>query len=585
MITNPKVTINQKNSDIQSGITWASSPNKSFGNLRLLNVSDKESPDFATLELNEYELNGQFGKEIENIAFMSDSLSDDECFFDNVWVEGTFQNVSDVYVTSIEFGDNYPKKISIEKYSNNELIDTEIIDNIESKTIFSKKPIIGSNKIKINFLESWAPYQYAHLQSWIIGGDIIFIGDDISELTLNENTDPISNRLEIDTAHISILDKYGNFNLLTNSQINKFVNIGTEVNISVGIEEENETKEIYLGRYYVKEIKFDVNHSMILECETFLGLMDKGKFPGLSQIIFTYDTPIGICNLQLMIDRIFEGILNYLKIPQSQRSEYYEILDDLSQERVYGYIPVMTAREALRHLAFVHNLTISDDRNKKILIRKYNSNPDVTKTIGSDKITSEPLFEKKDKVSSATTNINRYSLSNETREILEIQKFSLDIPEDYEVSPPFRYSYYEATDPRGGQLTLNFFYTTNVVILNDIYPSIFTLKIFGKDYSNDQTKYTKSFQIDDGKPINISNSNLITSSNVTEVIDNYVSFANNNYIKLKVEYINTNEETGKLFKLNLINNTFTGYLTYQSLDVAHGMIANAEFIGKVDENV
>lgn len=584
MITKPKVTIRQIEENIQSGITWASSPNKSFGNISLLNVSDKESPDFATLELNEYELNGQFGKEIENIAFMSDSLSDDECFFDNVWVEGTFQNVSDVYVTSIEFGDNYPKKISIEKYSNNELIDTEIIDNIDSKTIFSKKPIIGSNKIKINFLESWAPYQYAHLQSWIIGGDIIFSGDDISELTLNENTDPISNRLEIDTAHITILDKYDNFNLLTDSQINKFVSIGAEVQISVNIVDRDIERDIFLGKYYIKEMKFDVNHSMILECETFLGLMDKVMFPGLSNIIFAYNTPIEQCNLKLMIDRVFQSAFNYLGVPRSEWSNFYEIVDDLSNVRVYGYIPVMTCREALRHLAFVHNLTISDDRNKKILIKKYNSNPDVTKTIGSDKITSEPLFEKKDKVSSATANINRYSLSNETREILEIQKFSLDISEDYEVSPPFRYSYYEATDPRGGQLTLNFFYTTNVVILNDIYPSIFTLKIFGKDYSNDQTKYTKSFQIDDGKPINISNSNLITSSNVTEVIDNYVSFANNNYIKLKVEYINTNEETGKYFKLDLLKNTFVGYLVYQSLDVAHGMIANAEFIGKLNTN-
>ena len=164
MITNPKVIIRQIDENIQSGITWASSSNKSFGNLSLLNVSDKESPDFATLELNEYELNGQLSNRIENIAFMSDSLSDDECFFENVWVEGTLSESSNIYVTSIEFGDNYPKKISIEKYLNNELIDTEIIDNIDSKTIFSKKPIIGSNKIKINFLESWAPYQYAHLQ-------------------------------------------------------------------------------------------------------------------------------------------------------------------------------------------------------------------------------------------------------------------------------------------------------------------------------------------------------------------------------------------------------------------------------------
>ena len=583
MITKPKVTIRQIEENIQSGITWASSPNKSFGNLSLLNVSDKESPDFATLELNEYELNGQFGKEIENIAFMSDSLSDDECFFENVWVEGTLSESSDIYVTSIEFGDNYPKKISIEKYSNNELIDTEIIDNIDSKTIFSKKPIIGSNKIKINFLESWAPYQYAHLQSWIIGGDIIFSGDDISELTLNENTDPISNRLEIDTAHITILDKYDNFNLLTDSQINKFVSIGAEVQISVNIVDRDIERDIFLGKYYIKEMKFDVNHSMILECESFLGLMDKVMFPGLSNIIFAYNTPIEQCNLKLMIDRVFESALNYLGVPRSEWSNFYEIVDDLSNVRVYGYIPVMTCREALRHLAFVHNLTISDNRNKKILIKKYNSNFDLTSNISSDKITSEPLFEENKKISNATTTMNRYFLSNETKQILEIEKFLIDIPDDYEVSTPFKYEYYEATAyPGAVPITVNFFYTTNVIVLNASYPRMFILKIFGKEYSNDSMKYTKHFDVEDGKSITISDSKLITSSNATEVINNFVNFSNNNYIKLKIEYINTNEETGKYFKLDLLKNTFVGYLVYQSLDVAHGMIANAEFIGRID---
>lgn len=581
MITNPKVIIRQIDENIQSGITWGSSPNKSFGNLSLLNVSDKESPDFATLELNKYELNGQLSNRIENIAFMSDSLSDDECFFENVWVEGTLSEVSDIYVTSIEFGDNYPKKISIEKYLNDELIETEIVDNIESKTIFSKKPIIGSNKIKINFLESWAPYQYAHLQSWIIDGDIIFSGDDISELTLNENTDPISNRLEIDTAHISILDKYGNFNLLTNSQINKFIKIGTEVNISVNIIDSDNEQNVYLGKYYVKEIKFDVNHSMILECETFLGIMDKLMFPGLSNIIFAYDTPIEQCNLKLMIDRVFQGAFNYLGIPESEWSEFYEILDDLSNVRVYGYIPVMTCREVLRHLAFVHNLTISDNRNKKILIRKYISNFDPTSNISSDKITSEPLFEENKKISNATATMNSYFLSNETKQILEIKKNFINIPDDYEVSIPFKFEYYSATDISDRQITVNFFYTTNVVILNDIYPQVFTLKIYGKEYSNGSMKYTKHFDVGDGKSVTISDSKLITSNNVTEVIDNFVNFSNNNYIKLKIEYINTNQETGKYFKLDLLKNTFVGYLVYQSLDVAHGMISNAEFIGKV----
>lgn len=582
MITNPRITINQIDTNIQSMITWSSSANKSFGDLSLLNVSGKESPNFATLELNEYILNSQLGKDIENVAFMSDSLSDDECLFENVWVEATLSDPSDVYVTSIEFGENYPKKVSIEKYLNNDLVDTEIIDNIDEKTIFSKKPIVGSNKIKINFLESWAPYQYAHLQSWIIGGDIIFSGDDISELTLNESTDPISNRLEIDTAHISILDKYNNFNLLENSDINKFVKLGTEVNISVNIVDGEDERDIYLGRYYIKEVKFDVNHSMILECETLLGLMEKIKFPGLGTIIFSSDTPIEQCNLQLMLNRVFESALNGLNIDPSKRSDYYEISDDFSQVRVYGYIPVMNCRDALRNLAFVHNLTIEDNRNRKIIIKKYVSTDSIS-TIGSNRITSNPTFEERKKIGSATATINRYFLSNETKEILNVNKVLPNIPEDYELSNPYKYEYYEAIAPGGAQIQVDFFHTTNVVILQRT-GLIFILKVFGEEYSNDPIKYTKSFNSDYEGSANISDSKLITSSNVTEVIDNFVNFFNDNYLKLKLEYVNISEGTGECYKLDLKENIFTGYLAYQSLDVAHGMIANAEFIGKLKTN-
>lgn len=581
MKTNPKVVISQKDNDIQSGIVWSSSENKSFGDLSLLNVSGKESPNFETLELNEYILNSQLVRGIDNISFMSESLSDDECLFDNVWVEATLSAVSDIAVTSIEFGNNYPKKVSIEKYLNDVLIGTETIDNIDNKFIFSKEYISGANKLKINFLESWAPYQYANLQSWIVGGDIIFSGDDISELTLNENTDPISNRLEIDTAHISILDKYNNFNLLKNDILNKFVKIGTEVKISVNIYNNGEEKEKNLGRYYIKDIKFDINHSMILECETFLGLMDKIKFPGFGQIIFDYDTPISLCNLKLMIDRIFEGTLNYLNIDLSKRSEYYEIVDDLSETRVYGYIPIITCRDALRHLAFVHNLTISDNRSDKIIIKKY-SDVNNNLMIEKERITSFPTIENNELVSSASMMLNRYSLSNETKEIIKIQKTFLNKDEDYVINPPFRFEYYEATDIRGNQITVNFFHTMNVIILNGTYPILFELKIFGKEYSNQGNMYTRSFNVPEGNNIQISESGLVTSSNINEVIENYVSFVNNNYIKIKIEYINIDEETGKNYTLELPDNKFVGYLTYQSLDVAHGMVANAEFIGKLN---
>ena len=69
MITNPKVTIDLINQNLQSRITWTSSENQSFGNLSLLNVPNKLSPDFSTFELNETVLDNTIGYEIKNIAF------------------------------------------------------------------------------------------------------------------------------------------------------------------------------------------------------------------------------------------------------------------------------------------------------------------------------------------------------------------------------------------------------------------------------------------------------------------------------------------------------------------------------------
>ena len=104
MISNPKVTINQQNLDLN--VSWSSSPNKTFGNLSLLNISGKESPDFATLELNEYLLGSQFGKNIKNISFMSSGLSDEECEFANTWVEGNLGGENSFYISTVEFGAN-----------------------------------------------------------------------------------------------------------------------------------------------------------------------------------------------------------------------------------------------------------------------------------------------------------------------------------------------------------------------------------------------------------------------------------------------------------------------------------------------
>ena len=563
MISNPKVTINQQNLDLN--VSWSSSPNKTFGNLSLLNISGKESPDFATLELNEYLLGSQFDKNIKNISFMSSGLSDEECEFANTWVEGNLGGENSFYISTVEFGASYPKKVSIQHFLDDEMLDEEIIDNIDSKVIFTTRPFVNINKVKIIFLESWAPYSYAHLQSWKMGGNIVFTGEDINELKLSENTDPISNRLEIDTAHIEILDLNNNFNLLEKKNVNMFVSNGGKVNISVNIVENDIEQEIFLGEYYIKNVSFGTHHSLILDCESFLGIMDKIPF---SESDMLYDLNQGnLPTLKESIDRIFEKVLSSLNIPQNKWSEYYELDDGFDSILDYGYIPPQTCRSALQQVCFAHNLTVLDNRGAKILI-KHNNLDGTINQISVDRVVSQPNFELLDTISTATINVHSYS-QGEEQKILDI-----DAPGEYLFDGPTYVTSVNLIEGTAPQVL----YNINGIRVNSD-GSHFKLEVYGEKFKDAPYEYLIKTNIQKGKDTKLSDSKSIIKYNADSVIKNATSFFNKYCLKLKIQYINKNERTGSKLSLDLVNKIFNGILVYQSLDVAHGMVADAEILG------
>ena len=207
MITNPKVTIDLINQNLQSRITWTSSENQSFGNLSLLNVPNKLSPDFSTFELNETVLDNTIGYEIKNIAFMSTSISNENCSFGQVWVQGEFDTEVDFYDATLNFGINFPRHIQIAYIDiNDSVIDSDDFDNIDSGAFHITRAQVGVKKILIEFLQSYAPYQYAHLQEFIIGDNIVFDKNTITDLKINETTDSISNTLESKKEYIFIIN-------------------------------------------------------------------------------------------------------------------------------------------------------------------------------------------------------------------------------------------------------------------------------------------------------------------------------------------------------------------------------------------
>lgn len=567
MITNPKVTIDLINQNLQSRITWTSSENQSFGNLSLLNVPNKLSPDFSTFELNETVLDNTIGYEIKNIAFMSTSISNENCSFGQVWVQGEFDTEVDFYDATLNFGINFPRHIQIAYIDvNDSVIDSDDFDNIDSGTFHITRAQVGVKKILIEFLQSYAPYQYAHLQEFIIGDNIVFDKNTITDLKINETTDSISNTLEIDTASLEVYAKQGDNDIFNSSNIKYFIKKNQKMKFEVEITDNNITKNIFLGYYYCKEITLYENGKIRIECYSLLGIMDKVIY-GASPFSENNTTGADFINTIFTVLAIRIG---------GDATDYYEIdataLPVVNQNIVSGYIPVVSCREALHHICFVLGLCVMDNRNAKILIKKINNYYISQGTIKLDEIVNNVEFENIEEVKSLKVNINEFTKSDSVELVAKItdeNMFVFNSPIDIST---IGYNPDTGFIARGSSTAIRLEY--------DSQP--FEVEISAKQYSTnkDESIIAKILNTDNyGPELTLMDSPLITKSNGENIVYRWLDYQKAHLLKVKLQYIVTTQQTSDIVKIFLPNNReVVGELVYQSVDVAGGMIANAEIM-------
>lgn len=567
MITNPKVTIDLINQNLQSRITWTSSENQSFGNLSLLNVPNKLSPDFSTFELNETVLDNTIGYEIKNIAFMSTSISNENCSFGQVWVQGEFDTEVDFYDATLNFGINSPRHVQIAYIDiNDSVIDSDDFDNIDSGTFHITRAQVGVKKILIEFLQSYAPYQYAHLQEFIIGDNIVFDKNTITDLKINETTDSISNTLEIDTASLEVYAKQGDNDIFNSSNIKYFIKKNQKMKFEVEITDNNITKNIFLGYYYCKEITLYENGKIRIECYSLLGIMDKVIY-GASP--FSENNTTGAD----FINTIFTVLANRIG---GDATDYYEIdataLPVLNQNIVSGYIPVVSCREALHHICFVLGLCVLDNRNAKLLIKRINNYYISQGTIKPDEIINNVEFENIEEVNSLKVNINEFTKSDSVELVAKItdeNMFVFNSPIDVST---IGYNPNTGFIARGSSTAIRLEY--------DSQP--FEVEISAKQYSTnkDESIIAKILNTDNyGPELTLMDSPLITKSNGEKIVYRWLDYQKAHLLKVKLQYIVTTQQTSDIVKIFLPNNReVVGELVYQSVDVAGGMIANAEIM-------
>ncbi len=567
MITNPKVTIDLINQNLQSRITWTSSENQSFGNLSLLNVPNKLSPDFSTFELNETVLDNTIGYEIKNIAFMSTSISNENCSFGQVWVQGEFDTEVDFYDATLNFGINFPRHVQIAYIDvNDSVIDSDDFDNIDSGTFHITRAQVGVKKILIEFLQSYAPYQYAHLQEFIIGDNIVFDKNTITDLKINETTDSISNTLEIDTASLEVYAKQGDNDIFNSSNIKYFIKKNQKMKFEVEITDNNITKNIFLGYYYCKEITLYENGKIRIECYSLLGIMDKVIY-GASPFSENNTTGADFINTIFTVLAIRIG---------GNATDYYEIdataLPVVNQNIVSGYIPVVSCREALHHICFVLGLCVLDNRNEKILIKKINNYYISQRTIKPDEIVNNVEFENIEEVNSLKVNINKFTKSDSVELVAKITDENMFV-----FNSPIDISTREYNPDTGFIPRLS-----STAIRLEYYNQPFEVEISAKQYSinKDESIIAKILNTDNyGPELTLMDSPLITKSNGEKIVYRWLDYQKAHLLKVKLQYIVTTQQTSDIVKIFLPNNReVVGELVYQSVDVAGGMIANAEIM-------
>lgn len=595
LITNPSVKFEMINEKSES-FDFSSQCNQSFANISLLKNNFNDFFDFMTLELNKSILDSSMQTIDEtllfnNIPFMSNKLSDSNCQFSDVLVSSIKTNGNArFYALSLNFGDNpfeeyntYPKKIRVEYVSDNPENNREsIIDNISDSSIIVYMSGESIKRVNIYFLESWFPFRFAHLHGVNFGVTYYWDNNDITDLIVTEETPYFCNTLPIDTSKLTIYSD-DKFSISSDKSIRSYINDDTKVTISASIrttEDDEYRTNIQFGEYYIDNIKYESENRVTFDLSTILRRLDKYKFISTEM----YE---GGPN-----DNSYNLIYNIFHTTNIDLSKVY-VDDSLRYVYLTGYLPVMSCREALQRVLLISDAMLYDNRSLGIKIVRHPQK--VSQVIDSNEI-FDPVNKEEDiNILKINYDLYNYDISSSSEKIATL---------DLDPGKIQTVMFSNPVDPDTIESDIGLQVIESGVLYSKVGSIIgnnhtIEAKIYKESKFNNETQTSRNTDI---KNISINDLKL-KSQNINNIIQNIADF-NSESTVYKIEYVCTGQETGKYTKFNLSkpvnfitsngeqfktsdgkilqvqSDQKTGYLRYQSIDLAHGMVTKAEIILK-----
>lgn len=179
----------------------------------------------------------------------------------------------------------------------------------------------------------------------IVFGDAEFTGSDFLSAKLTEEFSPLSITLPASELEFSLFSDDVSFSII--NPTGDFEQMATQQ--PVALYEVVDGEQIYLGQFYLEDWSNKSENIKSFVCVDILGILDKYTYLG------------GIWLTAVTVGELVADVLGPI-------GSAYDIDPDLAEVELTGWLPIMTAREALQQIAFAAGAYVLSTRNDSIIM-------------------------------------------------------------------------------------------------------------------------------------------------------------------------------------------------------------------------
>lgn len=294
--------------------------------------------------------------------------------------------------TGITIQANSPlKEVKIYWYdSNNTLLDSYTYTNndITITTHAIENGVANYQKIVIEFVKT-VPYHYIKVQDILFGNEYTW-QEEIIEATVKESLDEKMQRLESNQVTIKLgnidntYNKYNPDNKLQYFQEGQIIQIYNTAELSTGLE------QVPLGQFYLTSWGSPTQYTVEFKGNDLLYKLND---------LYYYSKMYSGATVKTIVDDLLSTYSGTIE---------YNVADNIKDVTLTGYIPIISYREALQHIAFAGCGVCYVDRNGVLQIKRIDDTVAVVDTIDYERKT--PSQDKQaEKYDSATVSCYSYT--------------------------------------------------------------------------------------------------------------------------------------------------------------------------------